>query len=119
MRIVHTSGEPEFPAVVARRARRTANLEALGLLAASAVVLFGLVLTTWGRLIQLNADDRDAGTVVSLRHLAAPTDLVPLLTMVESPQERLLIELWTARSNHQLVWGAPDIHNAKLIAPGG
>ena len=91
MRIVHTSGEPEFPAVVARRARRTANLEALGLLAASAVVLFGLILTTWGRLLQLNADDRDAGTVVSLRHLTAPTDLVPLLTMFESPQERLLI----------------------------
>jgi len=48
VRIVHTSAEPEFPAVIARRARRTANLETLGLLAASAVVLFGLVLTTWG-----------------------------------------------------------------------
>jgi hypothetical protein len=55
VRIVHTSAEPEFPAVIARRARRTANLETLGLLAASAVVLFGLVLTTWGRLTQLNA----------------------------------------------------------------
>ncbi len=91
MRIVHTSAEPEFPAVIARRARRTANLETLGLLAASAVVLFGLVLTTWGRLTQLNADDRDAGTIVSLRHLTSPTDLVPLLTMFDSPQERLLI----------------------------
>lgn len=31
----------------------------------------------------------------------------------------LLIELWSFRSNHQLVWTAPDINNAKLIAPGG
>jgi hypothetical protein len=30
----------------------------------------------------------------------------------------LLIELWTSRSNSQLVWTAPDINNAKLIAPG-
>ena len=31
----------------------------------------------------------------------------------------LFIELWTSRSNGALVWTAPDVINAKLIAPGG
>ena len=93
MRIVDASLEPAFRGLVARQARRTANLEALGLVAATVVVLFGTWLTTWGRLTQLDADDRDVGTVVSLRRLAAPAALAPLLTMFDSPQERLAIAL--------------------------
>ena len=89
MRIVTASSEPAFAWRAARAANRAANLEALGLIAATLMVLLGMWLTTWGRLTQLVADDRDAGPVVALRSLASPTDLARLLTMFESPQERL------------------------------
>src|SRR3954454_13977399 len=91
MRIVNASSDPAFPRLAARRARRTANLELLGLVAATIVVLFGVWVTAWGRLTRLEADDRDAGKVVALRNLATAADLAPLLTMFESPQERLAI----------------------------
>ena len=81
MRIVTASSEPAFAWRAARAAKRAANLEALGLIAATLMVLLGMWLTTWGRLTQLVADDRDAGPVVALRSLASPTDLARLLTM--------------------------------------
>jgi cell division protein FtsW (lipid II flippase)/cell division protein FtsI/penicillin-binding protein 2 len=68
---------------------RAANIELLGLLVCSAVVMFGLWLTTWGRLAQLDAD---AGRqIVNLRALHDPSELVPLLTMFESPAERQIV----------------------------
>ncbi|MEO7271611.1 MAG: FtsW/RodA/SpoVE family cell cycle protein [Vicinamibacterales bacterium] len=90
MRIVTASSAPAFSGRETRGATRAANLEALGLIACTTIVLFGVWLTTWGRLTQMDAGDRD-GTVVALRSLTNPTDLAPLLTMFESPQERLAI----------------------------
>lgn len=88
MRVVSAPRDPAFVRVSRPAARRAANIELLGMLACSAVIVFGLLLTTWGRLAQLDADDRGAGTVVNLRTLRTPATLVPLLTTFESPFER-------------------------------
>jgi cell division protein FtsW (lipid II flippase)/cell division protein FtsI/penicillin-binding protein 2 len=87
MRVLSAPREPAFR-LSRPAARRAANIELLGMLACTAVVLFGLLLTTWGRMAQLDADDRGTGTVVNLRALRTPATLVPLLTTFESPFER-------------------------------
>ena len=70
------------------RARRTANVEALGLMACSLVILFGLWVTAWGRIEQLRSADRDPSPVLNLRTLRSPNDLLPLLTMFDDRIER-------------------------------
>ena len=87
MRVVKATGERTIALPAAPAAVRTANIEALGLWACSVVVLFGLWLTTWGRLSQLETDDRDPGAPVDLRLLRTPDELARLLTMFESPLE--------------------------------
>ena len=88
MRIIDTAGAR---AAISRprsaAARRVANVEALGLLAASLVMLFGLCLTTWTRL----GAAEQAGRPVHLRTLSSAADLLPVLTMATTPAERQAI----------------------------
>lgn len=90
MRIIDTAGAR---AATARprsaTARRTANVEALGLVAASIVMVFGLGLTTWARLGASAAVG--AGRTVHLRTLNSAADLLPVLTMVTGEAERQAI----------------------------
>ncbi|HET9265481.1 MAG TPA: FtsW/RodA/SpoVE family cell cycle protein [Vicinamibacterales bacterium] len=74
----------------ARHARRLANVEMLGLLAGSLVILLGLGLTYWGRLGQLSADERN-GRLINLQRLRGPEELVPLLGTFESTDEQRTI----------------------------
>jgi cell division protein FtsW (lipid II flippase)/cell division protein FtsI/penicillin-binding protein 2 len=71
----------------ASTAVRAANVEALGLAVCSIVMLFGLWLTTVGRVEQLKAAT-DSTPVLNLRTLRSPEDLLPLLTMFEDRIER-------------------------------
>ena len=88
MRVVAAGEAPAAPTYTERRSARTTNIETLGILACSAVMLLGLWLTTWGRLAQLEADDRGGVSVADLRTLRSPAELAPLLTMFDSPLER-------------------------------
>jgi cell division protein FtsW (lipid II flippase)/cell division protein FtsI/penicillin-binding protein 2 len=88
MRVVKASLERTLAAPAAPAAIRTANIEALGLAACSMVILFGLWLTTWGRLSQVEAGHPGSAAAVDLRFLRAPEELAVLLTMFESPLER-------------------------------
>ena len=90
MRIVTARARRRCPMSAAAAPARAARIEALGLIACSMVVLFGLWLTTRGRLTQLDTDDRERRDV-DLPRLTSPAALVPLLTMFESPQERLVV----------------------------
>jgi cell division protein FtsW (lipid II flippase)/cell division protein FtsI/penicillin-binding protein 2 len=71
----------------ASRAERTLNIELLGLLIASAVVLVGVVLAHAAQVRRL-AEIAPASGVVSLPGLTSPAELEPVLTMYESPVER-------------------------------
>ena len=79
-----------FPANAGRAsgAVRAANIEALGIVVCSIVVLFGLWLTAVGRREQLRAAGSPPVPVLNLRALHGPDDLLPLLSMFESPAER-------------------------------
>ena len=89
MRIIDTAGaraaiaRPRSPA-----ARRTANVEALGLLTASLVAVFGIALATWAR---LGASTDAAGRAVHLRTLTSAGDVLPALTMAATQAERQAI----------------------------
>ncbi len=89
MRIIETAA-PRRPLV--RRhpaAARAANVEALALAAASAVLLLGVCLAVWGR---LGSDDAAArGRAVNLRELSSSSRLVPLLTMFDRETERVAV----------------------------
>lgn len=85
MRIISTT-----PAVHPQRtaaAARTAHVELMGLLIASAVVVLAIWITAWGRLDQLAREGDGAGTV-DLRQLRGAEELLPLLSMFEEPFER-------------------------------
>ena len=71
------------------------NVELLGLLAASIVVFFGLVLAHAARSARLA--ETSGGEVIALRALKSSQALEPLLTMYESPFERRAV----ARAIHQ------------------
>jgi cell division protein FtsW (lipid II flippase) len=66
----------------------TANVEMLGLLACTGVVLLGLLLTYWGRTLRFEPDGPGRGPVVLLNELDGPRALEPLLTMYEQQAER-------------------------------
>jgi len=84
MRVV--APEP-VAAVRPQRDRRAANIEMLGLLAVSAVVLFGIVLTGLARIGRLD-EVAPQGSVIPLYALSSPADLEPALTMFDSPRDR-------------------------------
>jgi len=84
MRVV--APEP-VAAVRPQRDRRAANIEMLGLLAVSAVVLFGIVLTGLARIGRLD-EVAPHGSVIPLYALSSPADLEPALTMFDSPRDR-------------------------------
>ncbi len=65
---------------------RAANVELLGLLLCTGVILLGLLLTYWGRTLRLEHDSR--GSLVQLNGLDSPRALEPLLTMYAHPAER-------------------------------
>src|SRR5688500_11706713 len=69
------------------RTLRALNLEMLGLLAASIVVVFGLLLTHAAKVARLD-EVAPAETLLPLRGLKGAADLEPLLTMFASPFER-------------------------------
>jgi hypothetical protein len=84
MRVISTAGEGSV-ILRPRATARAANIELLGLLACSAVILLGLSATYWGttgRLIVPGPDPLD------LRRLRRADDLVPLLKMFEDRDER-------------------------------
>src|SRR5687767_3831628 len=74
---------------IGREARtlRALNLELLGLLAASVVVLFGLLLGHSAKVARLDEAAPAAG-VIPLHALKGAADLEPALTMFVSPFER-------------------------------
>jgi len=69
------------------RQLRSFNIELLGLVATSAVVLFGIVLTYAAKVDRLD-EVSPPGGVVPLQALHAPSDLEPLLTMYDASYER-------------------------------
>jgi cell division protein FtsW (lipid II flippase) len=90
MRIIDTAGARA--AIIGPRSatvRRTANAEALGLLAASVVMVFGLGLTAWARLGASALDG--AQRTVHLRTLTSAADLLPALRTVTDEAERQAI----------------------------
>jgi cell division protein FtsW (lipid II flippase) len=88
MRVV-TVVAPRVDGRPGRSVRSRANIEALGLAAASLVILMGIWLTCWGRLAQLDEIERsNAGPPVHLTALRGPEPLAPVLTMFASADER-------------------------------
>jgi cell division protein FtsW (lipid II flippase)/cell division protein FtsI/penicillin-binding protein 2 len=109
MRVIEPAVERVRPEV--RRARAS-NLEFLGLLAASAIVTFGILLTFAARAGQIPAASPADG-VVPLHALSSPIDLEPLLVMYSSAYERQFV----ARAIHQRVTsGTPLEHVGGLAA---
>jgi cell division protein FtsW (lipid II flippase)/cell division protein FtsI/penicillin-binding protein 2 len=94
-------------------AARAANIELLGLSVCAIVIAFGLWLTTWGRVAELDADSRDVGPVTDLRGLRAPSELAPLLTMFESPLERQAVAVPLFR---RAVAGSPALDHVGGLA---
>ncbi|MGH9309247.1 MAG: FtsW/RodA/SpoVE family cell cycle protein, partial [Vicinamibacterales bacterium] len=85
MRVI-TSTTETLPRDWPRTGIRAANVELVGLLAASIVVLLGIVLTVSGRIARLDIDS--PGPTRSLRQPGSPADLEPVLTMFGEPGER-------------------------------
>ena len=89
------------PKLLVRRApappgtTRALNLELLGLVAASVVVMFGIFLTHAARTARLS--ETGAGGTTPLHALKSAQELEPLLTMYGSPAERQAV----ARAIHQ------------------
>lgn len=91
MRVITTpAARSAGAAVPERHATRHANVETLGLLAASLVIVLGFGLTYWGRIQQLGAVER-TGRSVNLQRLRGPDELVPLLDMFDSPHEQTTV----------------------------
>jgi hypothetical protein len=69
---------------------RAARLECRGLLASTALVLFGLVLAYLGKVESLGGQSRprDVREVINVRQLRTAADLLPLLDMFEDRFER-------------------------------
>ena len=86
MRVISPAREKSVSAPRPPATARAANVELLGLLACSAVILFGLSLTYWGKTGRLT--DTERSSYVDLRRLRGTDDLVPLLTMFEDRKER-------------------------------
>jgi cell division protein FtsW (lipid II flippase)/cell division protein FtsI/penicillin-binding protein 2 len=74
---------------------RAARLEGLGLLASTAVVLFGLVLAYFGKVESMGSHSGSLGAagLVNLRELRTASDLLPLLDMFEERFERRVVAL--------------------------
>jgi cell division protein FtsW (lipid II flippase)/cell division protein FtsI/penicillin-binding protein 2 len=89
MRIVETAVPRRAPTVRRPGATRAANVEMLGLVAASLVVSLGLGLAVRGRLQTPVRDGADS--VVHLQTLTSPAPLVPILTTIESEAERVAV----------------------------
>lgn len=83
MRVITATTEGVRPDA---RRTRALNLELLGLLATSVLVLFGFVLAFAGKSARI--DEGTTEPVVALYALKGPSDLEPLLTMVASLPER-------------------------------
>ena len=83
MRVVNAD---HTPAIATVRQPRALNIELLGLLAASLIVVFGVALTWTARIS--SPDLVPAGGVIPLYALKGPADLEPALTMFESAGER-------------------------------
>jgi cell division protein FtsW (lipid II flippase)/cell division protein FtsI/penicillin-binding protein 2 len=91
MRVIPPPSERTSPARPARGITRCGRIELLGLLACSAVVGFGLLLTYSARTSRLMEPEGSTSAALNLRHLRGPDDLVPLLTMFEDSRERLVV----------------------------
>ena len=104
------------PAVAVRRERdsRPANIEMLGLLAATVVVLFGVALAGWTKTERL-ADVAPLNGVIPLYALSAPADLEPALTMFDSPRERQRV----ARAVYERAKAADPIDHVGALAGVG
>ena len=87
MRVIAAS--PAVPTAATRRVRAM-NLEMLGLLACSAVVLFGLILAHAGRAAHAAAQGGNVAPV-SLAGLSSPGELERLLHMFPSMHERAVV----------------------------
>ena len=94
------------------RVRRGLNVELLGLLTATIVVLFGILLTQAGKAARLEV--ARAGPVIPLHALTGPADLEPLLTTFPSAFERQAAAL--ALYRRATVTGAPLQHVGGLAA---
>ena len=76
----------------ARRRLDALNLELLGLVAASILVLFGIAIVYAARVGRVDEAGAPGG-VISLYALTSPADLEPALTMFPSPVERQTVAL--------------------------
>src|SRR5919197_4013943 len=88
MRVIAPEETRHLVAASGGEATRCGRIELLALLACSVVVLVGASLTYAGRTARLAETDAGSTTPVNLHQLAAPDDLVPLLTMYEDEGER-------------------------------
>jgi cell division protein FtsW (lipid II flippase)/cell division protein FtsI/penicillin-binding protein 2 len=76
----------------ARRPLQALNVELVGLVAASAVVLFGIAIVHAARVARL-AEVAAAGTIVPLYALTSPAELEPVLSAFTSAAERQAVAL--------------------------
>ena len=88
MRVIAPEYTPDIATASGDAARRCGRIELLALLACSAVVLIGVYLTCAGRAARLAESDAGSAPPLNLHQLAAPDDLVRLLTMFEDERER-------------------------------
>lgn len=71
-----------------RHQARAIDIELLGLVACTAVVVFGILLTYWGRTARTADEGANPASLLLLTSLPSPDALEPLLTMFEEPVER-------------------------------
>src|SRR5262249_21504433 len=91
MRVITPPGlETRGAGRTVRRGWRSSTVEVLGLVAATLVVLFGVLLTYHGQSESLPAAERDlaSGVVLNLPRMRTASDLDTRLTMFSSPFER-------------------------------
>jgi cell division protein FtsW (lipid II flippase)/cell division protein FtsI/penicillin-binding protein 2 len=88
MRVIEAAPERAAVRPLPAANRRAANIELVGLLACSAVVLFGLCLTGFGRVGRLQIDGAQRPNVIDLRQLKNAAALEPLLSMYDQRFER-------------------------------
>ncbi len=111
MRVIAPPQDRTTPARSARGITRCGRIELLALLACSAVVAFGLLLTYSARTSRLTESEGNTSATLNLRHLRGPEDLVPLLTMFEDSRERLVVA--------QAVYERAAVESPRLEHVGG
>jgi cell division protein FtsW (lipid II flippase)/cell division protein FtsI/penicillin-binding protein 2 len=110
MRIVST-GAGTANATHPSRTARFSNIEMLGLVSGTLVIVLGVWITAWARLNHARAEHPASG-IVNLSKLSGSDPLVPLLEMFDSRQERAAV----ARAIHERAIAEPKLEHIGGLA---